>query len=84
MSAGGSNARQAAIAIRQVEKSTGASRVALAQAKLLNDLGFEVSLLVERGNADVELDIPGAEDNGEAEGGGGGAHACQLKQEPNA
>lgn len=53
MSAGGSNARQAAIAIRQVEKSTGASRVALAQAKLLNDLGFEVSLLVERGNADV-------------------------------
>lgn len=53
MSAGSISARRAAIAIRQVEKSTGASRVALAQAKLLNDLGFEVSLLVERGNAGV-------------------------------
>ncbi|WP_258396680.1 glycosyltransferase family 4 protein [Onishia taeanensis] len=36
-----------------MEKSTGASRVALAQATLLNDLGFEVSLLVERGNAEA-------------------------------
>ncbi|WP_304525565.1 glycosyltransferase [Halomonas sp. I5-271120] len=56
MSAGSSRARRAAIAIRQVEKSTGASRVALAQAKLLNDLGFDVSLLVERGNAGVVTD----------------------------
>ncbi|WP_242458082.1 glycosyltransferase family 4 protein [Halomonas sp. YLGW01] len=39
-----------------MEKSTGASRVALAQAKLLNELGFEVSLLVERGNAEVIAD----------------------------
>lgn len=53
MSAARSRARRAAIAIRQVEKSTGASRVALAQATLLNDLGFEVSLLVERGNAEA-------------------------------
>ena len=56
MTDAGKRVRSAAIAIRQVEKSTGASRVALAQAKLLTELGFEVSLLVERGNAKVVAD----------------------------
>ena len=35
----------------------------------------------ERGNADVELDIPGAEDNGEAEGGPAGAAAAAAAEE---
>ena len=35
----------------------------------------------ERGNADVELDIPGAEDNGEAEGGPAGAAAAAGAEE---
>ena len=41
----------AAIAIRQVEKSTGASRVALAQAKVLVRMGCQVVIIAERGNS---------------------------------
>ena len=43
----------AAIAIRQVEKNTGASRVALSQALLLKELGYEVAVLAERGSTDT-------------------------------
>ncbi|SHF80541.1 UDP-glucose:(heptosyl)LPS alpha-1,3-glucosyltransferase [Modicisalibacter ilicicola DSM 19980] len=43
----------AAIAIRQVEKSTGASRNAFEQAAALQELGYRVVILAERGNADL-------------------------------
>ena len=41
----------AAIAIRQVEKSTGASRNALEQTSALIALGYQVVIIAERGNA---------------------------------
>ncbi|QNI01468.1 glycosyltransferase family 4 protein [Halomonas sp. SH5A2] len=40
----------AAIAIRQVEKNTGASRNAFEQTKALSELGYNVIILAERGN----------------------------------
>ncbi|WP_438767277.1 glycosyltransferase family 4 protein [Kushneria sp. TE3] len=43
----------AAIAIRQVEKSTGASRNALEQTAALITLGYRVVIIAERGNADL-------------------------------
>ncbi|REC96300.1 glycosyltransferase family 4 protein [Kushneria indalinina] len=43
----------AAIAIRQVEKSTGASRNALEQTSALIALGYEVVIIAERGNSDL-------------------------------
>ncbi|WP_456267356.1 glycosyltransferase family 4 protein [Kushneria sp. AK178] len=43
----------AAIAIRQVEKSTGASRNALEQTSALIALGYRVVILAERGNPDL-------------------------------
>ncbi|MFC0338558.1 UDP-glucose:(heptosyl)LPS alpha-1,3-glucosyltransferase [Kushneria avicenniae] len=43
----------AAIAIRQVEKSTGASRIALAQAEVLTRMGCQVVVIAERGNAEL-------------------------------
>lgn len=41
----------AAIAIRQVEKNTGASRVALGQIEALRQLGYQVVILAEKGDA---------------------------------
>lgn len=41
----------AAIAIRQVEKNTGASRVALGQIEALRQLGYKVIILAEKGDA---------------------------------
>ncbi|MGC3874663.1 glycosyltransferase family 4 protein [Halomonas sp. GXIMD04776] len=43
----------AAIAIRQVEKSTGASRNAFEQATALKELGYRVVVLAERGTPDL-------------------------------
>lgn len=43
----------AAIAIRQVEKSTGASRNALEQTSALIALGYRVVIIAERGNAEL-------------------------------
>lgn len=42
----------AAIAIRQVEKNTGASRVALGQIEALRQLGYKVVILAEKGDAE--------------------------------
>lgn len=44
------SARHAVIAIRQLEKNTGASRVAFSQAALLRQAGYRVTLLAERAN----------------------------------
>ncbi|WP_299261993.1 glycosyltransferase family 4 protein [uncultured Kushneria sp.] len=41
----------AAIAIRQVEKNTGASRIALAQAEVLAGMSYQVVIIAERGNS---------------------------------
>ncbi|GHC20654.1 hypothetical protein GCM10010082_10730 [Kushneria pakistanensis] len=41
----------AIIAIRQVEKTTGASRIALAQAEALVSVGYQVVVIAERGTA---------------------------------
>nr|WP_298523092.1 glycosyltransferase family 4 protein [uncultured Halomonas sp.] len=41
----------AAIAIRQVEKSTGASRNAFEQSAALQELGYRIVILAERGNS---------------------------------
>lgn len=49
MSASDKNKPLAAIAIRQVEKSTGASRNAFEQAGALVELGYRVVILAERG-----------------------------------
>ncbi|SFH70473.1 UDP-glucose:(heptosyl)LPS alpha-1,3-glucosyltransferase [Modicisalibacter xianhensis] len=43
----------AAIAIRQVEKNTGASRNAFEQAAALQELGYRVVILAERGKAEL-------------------------------
>lgn len=43
----------AAIAIRQIEKSTGASRNAFEQAAALRELGFRVVILAERGKPEL-------------------------------
>lgn len=43
----------AAIAIRQVEKNTGASRNAFEQAAALQDLGYRVAILAERGRPEI-------------------------------
>ncbi|MEC9483036.1 MAG: glycosyltransferase family 4 protein [Halomonas sp.] len=43
----------AAIAIRQIEKSTGASRNAFEQAAALQELGYRVVILAERGSAEL-------------------------------
>lgn len=43
----------ALIAIRQVEKSTGASRIVLEQISVLRALGYRVVVVAERGRADL-------------------------------
>ncbi|WP_295035479.1 glycosyltransferase, partial [Salinicola sp.] len=50
----------AAIAIRQVEKSTGASRNAFEQAAALKTLGYRVTILAERGRREL-AEAAGAE-----------------------
>ncbi|WP_121172346.1 glycosyltransferase family 4 protein [Kushneria sinocarnis] len=50
----------AAIAIRQVEKRTGASRNALEQTAALRELGYRVVILAERGAVDI-VQAAGAE-----------------------
>ncbi|MGC3874656.1 glycosyltransferase family 4 protein [Halomonas sp. GXIMD04776] len=49
----------AAIAIRQVEKSTGASRIAFNQMALLSRMGYSVVVLAEKANTDL-IDAHGA------------------------
>jgi len=44
------NKGTAVIAIRQVSRDTGASRIALGQVKTLSSLGYKVALLCERGD----------------------------------
>lgn len=55
-----SQAPLAVIAIRQVEKSTGASRNAFEQAVALKALGYRVTILAERGRREL-ADAAGAE-----------------------
>ncbi|WP_240493063.1 hypothetical protein [Kushneria phosphatilytica] len=50
----------AVIAIRQVEKRTGASRNALEQTAALRELGYRVVILAERGAPDIVRSV-GAE-----------------------
>ncbi|WP_245682153.1 glycosyltransferase family 4 protein [Billgrantia gudaonensis] len=43
----------AAVAIRQVAKMTGATRIALHQAQLLSEMGFRVAIICEKGDTEL-------------------------------